>query len=119
MIDLQKLTQVVGDLDEKTVLALLNEFVTSNPSETDAQDVVSACQKGMSIVGDLYEKNEYFVGDLIFAGELLTSSLDIIKPVLGQEKSAKVGSIVIGTVEGDLHDIGKNIFKGMAEAAGL
>jgi len=119
MIDLQKLTQAVGDLDEKTVLGLLNEFVASAPSEADAQEVVSACQKGMTIVGDLFEKNEYYVGDLIFAGELLTSSLDIIKPVLGQGSSAKVGAIVIATVEGDLHDIGKNIFKGMAEAAGF
>jgi len=119
MVDLQKLTQAVGDLDEKTVLGLLNEFVASSPSETDAQEVVSACQKGMSIVGDLFEKNEYYVGDLIFAGELLTSSLDIIKPVLGQGSTTKIGVIVIATVEGDLHDIGKNIFKGMAEAAGF
>lgn len=119
MINLQNLTQYVGDLDEKAVLGLLNEFVASNPTEEDAQAVVNACQQGMVIVGDLYEKNEYYVGDLIFAGELLTSSLDIIKPILGQGSSAKVGSIVLATVEGDLHDIGKNIFKGMAEAAGF
>ncbi|AET67952.1 putative cobalamin binding protein [Desulfosporosinus orientis DSM 765] len=119
MIDLQKLTQYVGDLDEKAVLAMLNEFVAGGPSEAEAQDVVAACQKGMTIVGDLFEKNEYYVGDLIFAGELLMSALDIIKPVLGQGVSAKIGSIVMGTVEGDLHDIGKNIFKGMSEAAGF
>lgn len=119
MTDLQKLTQYVGDLDETAVLGLLNEFVASNPTEEEAQAVVNACQKGMTIVGNLFEKNEYFVGDLIFAGELLTSSLDIIKPVLGSGNSEKVGSIVLGTVEGDLHDIGKNIFKGMAEAAGF
>lgn len=119
MIDLQKLTQAVGDLDEKAVLNLLKGFVASAPLEAEAQEVVNACQKGMSIVGDLFEKNEYYVGDLIFAGELLTSALDIMKPVLGQGETAKVGSIVLATVEGDLHDIGKNIFKGMAEAAGF
>lgn len=119
MIDLQKLTQSVGDLNEKTVVEMLNEFVVSKPSEEDAQAVVGACQKGTAIVGDLFEKNEYYVGDLIFAGELLKTALDIIKPVLGQGSATKIGSIVIGTVEGDLHDIGKNIFKGMADAAGF
>ncbi|MHB8075844.1 cobalamin B12-binding domain-containing protein [Desulfosporosinus fructosivorans] len=119
MFDLTELTQSIGDLDEKTALRLLNEFVASNPTEVEAQAVVGACQKGMAIVGGLFEKNEYYVGDLIFAGELLTNVLEIIKPVLGQSTSLKVGSIVLGTVEGDLHDIGKNIFKGMAEAAGF
>lgn len=119
MIDLQKLTEYVGDLDEGAVLDLLKAFVESSPSEEEAQTVVNACQRGMTIVGDLFEKNEYFVGDLIFAGELLTSSLDILKPVLGSGNNSKIGSIVLATVEGDLHDIGKNIFKGMAEAAGF
>lgn len=119
MVDLTKITQCVGDLEEKTLLGLLNEFVASNPTEEEAQAVVDACQKGMAIVGDLFEKNVYFVGDLIFAGELLTLALDIIKPVMGQRTSVKIGSIVLATVEGDLHDIGKNIFKGMAEAAGF
>ncbi|MEL7563288.1 MAG: cobalamin-dependent protein [Dehalobacterium sp.] len=118
MIDLQKLTQSLGDLNEDTVLALLEEFVAANPTEAEAQAVVGACQQGMAIIGDLFEKGEYFVGDLIFAGGLLTSALAIVKPVLGQGNSVKRGSLVLATVEGDLHDIGKNIFKGMAEAAG-
>lgn len=119
MIDLQALTQAVGDLDEKVIITMINDFVATNPSGEDAQKVVSACQKGMAIVGELYEKNEYYVGDLIFAGELLTQTIDLLKPVLSGEATLKVGSIVIGTVEGDLHDIGKNIFSSMAEAAGF
>jgi len=73
----------------------------------------------MAIVGDRFEKGEYFVGDLIFAGELLTESIDLLKPVLGSNQSERVGKIVLATVRGDLHDIGKNIFKTMAEAAGF
>lgn len=119
MVDLQALTKAVGDLDEVKVLALLNDFVASNPSGDDAQEAISACQHGMSIVGDLFEKNEYFVGDLIFAGELLTSAINILKPYIITSDSSNIGSIVIGTVKGDLHDIGKNIFKNMAEAAGF
>ena len=119
MIDLQKLTQAVGDLDEKAILTMINDFLATNPSGEDAQKVVFACQQGMAIVGDLFEKKEYYVGDLIFAGELLSKTIDLLKPVLTGAASQKVGSIVIGTVAGDLHDIGKNIFGSMAEAAGF
>ncbi|MCB8816053.1 cobalamin B12-binding domain-containing protein [Desulfosporosinus shakirovi] len=119
MIDLQALTQAVGDLDENTILTMINDFIETNPSGEDAQKVVFACQQGMAIVGELFEKNEYYVGDLIFAGELLSKTIDLLKPVLSSVATQKFGSIVIGTVEGDLHDIGKNIFGSMAEAAGF
>lgn len=119
MADLKVLTQAVGDLDEAQVMDILNAFVATNPSTEEAQEVVNACQQGMAMVGELFEKNEYFVGDLIFAGELLTAAIDTLKPVLGADTSAKIGKMVLATVEGDLHDIGKNIFKGMAEAAGF
>lgn len=119
MIDIKMLTQVIGELDEERLMELLLEFVASKPTQEEAQAVVNACQQGMNIVGQLYETGEYFVGDLIFAGELLTESIDILKPIIGAGNSAKVGKIVLGTVEGDLHDIGKNIFRSMAEAAGF
>lgn len=119
MLDLKKLTEALGELDEATVQAMINDFLATNPSSEEAQTVVNACQKGMTIVGDLFEKNEYFVGDLIYAGELLTKVIDTLKPILGGVNAKKVGSIVIGTVQGDLHDIGKNIFTGMAEGAGF
>jgi len=119
MIDLKELTQALGELDEEKVTQMLTDFVNSNPSEQEAQEVVNACQQGMGIVGDLFEKGEYFVGDLIFAGELLTEAINILKPVIGSKSDQTVGTIVLGTVHGDLHDIGKNIFRSMAEAAGF
>lgn len=119
MLDMQALTKAVGDLDEPKVLGMLKDFVAANPDSEKTAEVVNACQQGMAIVGDLFDQKEYFVGDLIFAGELLTSAIDILKPVMGQERAAKVGKIVLATVEGDLHDIGKNIFKSMSEAAGF
>ncbi|MFZ7130875.1 MAG: cobalamin B12-binding domain-containing protein [Eubacteriales bacterium] len=119
MLDLKALTQAVGELEEDKVMEILNGFVASNPSEDEGQKAVSACQEGMAVVGDLFEKGEYFVGDLIFAGELLTEAINVLKPVIGSGASATVGTIVLGTVHGDLHDIGKNIFKSMSEAAGF
>lgn len=119
MLDLKLLTESLGNLDEEKVLEILNEFVNSNPSEEEAQKAIAASQEGMAIVGKLFETGEYFVGDLIFAGELLTQAINLLKPVIGSKNSKKVGKIVLGTVHGDLHDIGKNIFKSMAEAAGF
>jgi len=119
MINLDSLTQAVGDLEDEAVMSLLTEFVTTSPSNEDARKVLNACQQGMDLVGDLFEKNMYFVGDLIFAGEMLKKAIDILKPVISEANTQKIGSIVIGTVQGDLHDIGKNIFISMAEAAGF
>jgi methanogenic corrinoid protein MtbC1 len=119
MIDTAKLKQIVGELDEDSVNKMLDQFLATNPSGDDARKVVEACQQGMEIVGANFEKGEYFVGDLIFAGELLTSSIEKLKPLLGNGETGSRGVIVLGTVEGDIHDIGKNIFKGMAEAAGF
>jgi methanogenic corrinoid protein MtbC1 len=119
MIDTAKLKQIVGELDEDQVHDLLDQFIATKPGAEDARKVVDACQQGMEIVGSNFEKGEYFVGDLIFAGELLTASIEKLKPFLGGGGTGTKGTIVLGTVEGDIHDIGKNIFKGMAEAAGF
>ncbi|MDR1091901.1 MAG: cobalamin-dependent protein [Prevotella sp.] len=119
MIDTTKLRQIVGELDEDSVNKMLDQFLASNPSGDDARKVVEACQQGMELVGTNCESGESFVGELIFAGELLTASIEKLKPLLGSGDTGSRGVIVLGTVEGDIHDIGKNIFKGMAEAAGF
>lgn len=118
-MDYDKLTHLIGDLEEDRVLAVINKFVDGSPSEEEGKRVVEACQAGMAIVGDRYEDGEYFVGDLVFAGELLGQAIDILKPVISSEGAAKIGTVVLGTVAGDLHDIGKNIFRSLAEAAGF
>lgn len=119
MVDLAKLRDAVGDLDEELVMSMLDEFIKSDPDGAETGEVVAICQKGMETVGDRFESGEYFVGDLIFAGELLTDSIEKLKPLLGSGASKTRGTIVLGTVEGDIHDIGKNIFRSMAEAAGF
>ncbi len=119
MADFKKLAELLGDLDEEGVLGFLDDFVAGNPSSEDGFAAVKACQVGMAKVGDLFEKGEYFVGDLIFAGEILTGAIDKLKPILKGEGGEKKGNLVLGTVHGDLHDIGKNIFKNMVEIAGF
>ena len=120
MLDLRILTQTIGDLDEEKVMDLLDDFIADNPSEVEVRGKqVTACQSGMALVGNLFEKGEYFVADLIFAGELLTEAIKRLKPILSESEAMVSGTIVLGTVYGDLHDIGKNIFKIMSEAAGF
>nr|WP_320024313.1 cobalamin-dependent protein [uncultured Acetobacterium sp.] len=119
MLDLRILTQSVGDLEEAKVMDLLDDFITENPSELEVREAIAACQSGMALVGNHFEKGDYFVADLIFAGELLTEAINRLKPILSEHESMTSGTIVLGTVYGDLHDIGKNIFKIMSEAAGF
>ena len=115
MADFKELSELLGELDEDGVL----DIVKTVSSEEDAAAAIEACQAGMAIVGELFEKGEYFVGDLIFSGEILTSAMDILKEVSNTGDQAKLGKVVIATVHGDLHDIGKNIFKNMIDIAGF
>jgi methylmalonyl-CoA mutase cobalamin-binding domain/chain len=120
MIDTAVLKQTLGDLDEAGVDALLDEFIASGASAEDTQLVVEACQQGMEIVGDNFESGTYFVGDLMYAAQILTSSLEKLKPLMSAGAGPESrGAIVLGTVEGDIHDIGKNIYKALSEAAGF
>ena len=116
---LDDITKALGELDEEKLFNLIHEYISENPNEENAQLVVNACQEGTRIVGQIYQQGEYFVGDLIFAGELLTEIIDMLKPIMNHEPEKYIGKILLGTVHGDLHDIGKNIFRSMAEAAGF
>lgn len=119
MIDLVLLNQSIADLDEDKVFELLETFMSTNPTEEEALKSIAACQEGMATIGEKFETGDYFVSDLMFSGELLSDAINILKPALSGESSQKMGTILLGTVYGDLHDIGKNIFKSMADAAGF
>lgn len=74
---------------------------------------------GMETVGELYEKKEYFVPELLMCSEALYAGLDILRPHIKAEDVKVRGSIVLGVVEGDVHDIGKNIIKMMFDISGF
>jgi methanogenic corrinoid protein MtbC1 len=81
---------------------------------------MEACQKGMDTVGKLFEEGEYFVGDLIYAGELMTDAVEVLKPYLAAgEAAGSKTRMILCTVKDDLHDIGKNIVRSMLEANGF
>ncbi len=73
----------------------------------------------MSIVGERYEKNEIFVPEMLFSAKAMKSGLELIKPFLTEDSDLILGKVIIGTVQGDLHDIGKNLVGMMLEGAGF
>ena len=116
MIDFENLAAAMGELDEDTV----KEILESVDSLEAANAAMEACQKGMDTVGKLFEEGEYFVGDLIYAGELMTDAVEVLKPFLaGAEASGSKTKMILCTVKNDLHDIGKNIVRSMLEANGF
>lgn len=118
MLDFEALVQAMGDLDEDAVNEMLEQVMKEGGSE--APRAMEACQKGMDIVGANFEAGEYFVGDLIYAGELMTGAVSILKDGLVQDDGEAVkAKMILCTVKDDLHDIGKNIVRSMLEAAGF
>ena len=119
MLDATKLCEAMGELEEDEIIEILEGVMAEVGAQ--ASEAMEACQKGMDEVGNRFETGEYFVGDLIYAGQLMTQAVEILKPALvsGESGSAAKEKVVLCTVEGDLHDIGKNIVKAMMEAAGF
>ena len=107
MVDYSPLSQAVieGDWDEATRLT-----VAVLDSGTSPQDVITQeLQPAMAEVGEKFSSGEYFLPDMLKAGRAMNSALAVVKPLLANTDATSIGKVVIGTVEGDIHDIGKNM----------
>ena len=105
-------------LDEGKSLELWKKMIDSG---VDVLKLLDALMEVAQVVGDKYERGEFFTADLVMAGEIMKECSEMLKPLL-EKAAAKVqsrGRMVIGTVEGDIHDIGKNIFVTVAQASGI
>jgi corrinoid protein of di/trimethylamine methyltransferase len=81
--------------------------------------IMDGLAAGMETVGKLFDTQEYFVPEMLMCADALYKGLDVLKPHVKEDKANKRGQVVIGTVEGDVHDIGKNLVKLMFEVAGF
>jgi trimethylamine corrinoid protein len=81
--------------------------------------VTEGMAKGMDLVGKKYEEGEFFLSELIVAGETMKEGMKVLEPHLRDEEAAARGTVMVGTVLGDLHDIGKNIFATLLKASGF
>lgn len=103
--------------DAKTAKQLTEDALQKN---TDPQDLINtALIPAMDEVGRLFESDEYYVPELLISARAMKQSLELINPLLAAKGSQPKGTVVIGTVQGDLHDIGKNLVASMLEGAGF
>jgi corrinoid protein of di/trimethylamine methyltransferase len=114
---LQKLAEAVinGDVDLAREMAKRALEVGIEPWVAITQGLAA----GMKVVGDKYEAKEYFLPEVLMAADAMYAGLDVLLPHLKAEEVGVRGKIVLGVVEGDIHDIGKNIVKAMLTAAGF
>lgn len=83
------------------------------------EGIIGGCAKGMEVVSDRYEKGEMFVPEILLSAEAMYGAINILKPHLKIKAAEMPGTVVIGVIEGDIHDIGKNLARIMLDAAGL
>lgn len=114
----QELVNAITEMREDDALKITREFLDagSNPHE-----ILADCRQAMEQVGQLYQENKYYISELMMAGEMLNQIAEMAKPFLaGSERDEeKVGKVLIGTVLGDIHDIGKDLVTFMLEVNGF
>jgi len=111
------LVKTLADLKEEEVLAIVQEKLNAG---ADPLGILSDASRAMEIVGKRFSNSEYFIPDLVYSGEILKKINEIVKPKLTEEGGAKTGGkVIIGTVAGDIHDIGKDIVVFMLDVSGF
>ena len=110
------IVQAIIELEETEALKLAKEMIKFG---SDPVQILEKCREGMSIVGEKFESGDFFLSEMIMAAEIFNQIMGQIKPQLKKNISVSKGKIVIGTVEGDVHDIGKNIVIALLEAEGF
>jgi methanogenic corrinoid protein MtbC1 len=115
---LNEIVQAISELHNLEKLRdLIGQALSQGFSATEI--IENGIRKGLEDVGEKFEKGEYFLAELLFAAELVQECFEVLKPHLKSTEVRKKGAVVLGTVRGDVHDIGKNIFKMLAEAEGF
>lgn len=110
------LALALADLREEDVLRLVKEGVEAGQ---DPWDLVGELRSGIGQVGDRFEKGEYFVSELIMAADIFKQAMVLLEPLLAGKREAPLGRVVMATVKGDIHDIGKNIVSMVLSANGF
>ena len=109
----EQLKQALSNLEEETVLKLVRQELDAGH---DPLAIMADCRDGMAQVGKRYEANEYYVSDLIMAGEVFKQAMAMVSAKFKIDGGPKRGTVVIGTVKGDIHDIGKDIVVSLLRA---
>jgi corrinoid protein of di/trimethylamine methyltransferase len=117
MADLQKLYDAILNGDAKAAVAATQEALAA---QVDPLELVSKCMvPAMDEVGKRFECEEYFVPELLISARAMKGALALLRPLLAAQGAQPVGRVAIGTVKGDLHDIGKNLVASLLEGGGF
>lgn len=113
-----ELTQLLSDLKEQEVMALVDKALADG---VDAKALLEEAKEGMNIVGKKFAEGTYFIPDLVYSGDILKNIIKLLEPHLTSDSTAeeKLGKVVIGTVAGDIHDIGKDLVAFMLDVSGF
>lgn len=116
----EELTEAIVEMEENKAMGLTKELLDNG---ADPLEVFDAYQKAMAEVGKRFENGVYFIPELIMSGNMMNMAMETIKPYLksgeAKDEAKKLGKILIATVEGDIHDIGKNIVSTLLELNGF
>jgi trimethylamine corrinoid protein len=113
-----ELAGLLADLKENEATDLVNNKLQQG---ADPMEILSDAREGMKIVGERFGNGEYFIPDLIYSGEILKEVARLVEPHIKQKEtdSRKLGKVIIGTVAGDIHDIGKDLVGLMLDISGF
>lgn len=113
-----KIIEAMAKLDKNSVISTVREELERNK---DPLQIIEELRRGLDIVGEKYKKGEYFLLELIMAGEIFKDASSFILPKIKERYGvvSKKGKVLIGTVAGDIHDLGKNIVSTLLECAGF
>lgn len=117
MADFNAMQEALIACDQDKLIGLVNSAVAENVPAVDILN--KGLIAGMDIVGEKMESGDMFIPEVLMAAQSMASCVEILKPLLGEGESAQAATVVIGTVKGDLHDIGKNLVAMMLESAGM
>jgi methanogenic corrinoid protein MtbC1 len=114
----ENLSQLLSDLKEQEALAFVEKALADG---VDAKALLDAAKEGMNIVGQRFAEATYFIPDLIYSGDILKNIVKILEPHLKSDGPGeeRIGKVVIGTVAGDIHDIGKDLVAFMLDVSGF
>jgi len=117
MTDYSQITNTLINLDETALISLVNDALNQKIDPTEILN--KGLFPAMDIVGEKMENEEMFIPEVLMAASTMQNCIEILKPHLSQEDSMEKGKVVIGTVKGDLHDIGKNLVSLMLGSCGF
>jgi methanogenic corrinoid protein MtbC1 len=112
-----KLIDAITEMREEDALKITRDMLDAG---TSPLEILDTCRKGLDAIGKRFEEGTYFLPELMLAGEMMSQITEIIKPKLAEMPDReRHGKVLIGTVEGDIHDIGKNIVSFMLDVNGF